>query len=379
LKNRNAHKLAKEETMRYLNLQLLFLLLLIVCSAHAQEPRSADDFSQRGISRFEKNDLEGAIADFTKAIELNGNELGYCFYFRGMALYRLGRLDEAIADLSKAITLKSHARFYGDRGNLLAQRGDFDGAIADLNKAIEIEPKFAKAYGDRGIVRLMRGEEMAAESDFKKCFELDQTLESQITRVANHIRQRAVLRTEHQAPADVEIVKFSWTETPSRKLDDTPSAPVSVSTTPVSRTGLRVLGGMEKGESGPAVGGNEPATDPFDPLAPPLAGSRGASARFLGVDYKFTASIKNTGSKTIVAVNWAYLVTPQGSKDGYPYVFTTKTNLPPGKTKELRDQVESLVFPADPSRHNRAQFKESVVILRLDYADGTSWRSSKDH
>lgn len=364
--------------MRYFNLPLLFLLLLVTCTAHAQEPTSADDFSQRGISRFEKNDLEGAIADFTRAIELNGHELGFCFYFRGIALYRLGRLDEAILDLSKAITLKPHPRFYGDRGNLLAQRGDFDGAIADLNKAIEIEPKFAKAYGDRGIVRLMSGEETAAESDFKKCFELDKTLETQITRAANYIKQKAVLRAEHQAPADVEIVKFSWNETPSREVT-VPSAPVPVSTTPVSRTGLRVLGGMDKGESGPPVGGNEPATDPFDPLAPPLRGSRGASARFLGVDRKFTASIKNTGSKTITAVHWAYFLIPQDSKDGFAYVFASKIDLPPGKQKELHDAVPSVVLPTDHksvSTHNRALFTERVVILRLDYADGSSWRSS---
>ena len=365
--------------MRYFNLQLLLLLLLFACTAHAQQPVSGDDFSQRGITRFEKNDLEGAIADFTKAIELKGNELGYCFYFRGIALYRLGRLNEAIADLSKAITLKPHPRFYGDRGNLLAQRGDFDGAITDLNKAIELEPKFAKAYGDRGIVRLMRGEETAAESDFKKCFELDKTLEFQITRAANHIRQQAVLSTEHQVPADVEVVKFNWTETPSRRAD-VPSAPVPVSTTPVSRTGLRVLGGMDKGESGPPVGGNEPATDPFDPLAPPLAGSRGASARFLGVDRKFNASIKNTGSKTIVAVRWACFLIPQNSKDGFAYVFSAKITLGPGKTKELHDEIPSLVLQTDQksaATHNRAQFTERVVILRLDYADGSSWRSSK--
>ena len=170
--------------MHYFNLPLIFLLLLTAGTAHAQEPVSADDFAQRGIDRFEKNDLEGAIADFTKAIELNGKQLEFCFYFRGIALYRRGRLDDAIADLSKAITLKQHPRFYDDRGNLLAQKGDFDGAIADLNRAIELEPKYAKAYGDRGIVHLMRGEDTAAESDFKKCFELDKTLETQFKNAA---------------------------------------------------------------------------------------------------------------------------------------------------------------------------------------------------
>ena len=366
--------------MRYFNLQLLFLLLLTAGAAHAQEPVSADDFSQRGINRFEKNDLDGAVADFSKAIELNGHELQFCFYFRGIALYRRGRLDEAIADLSKAITLKSHPRFYGDRGNLLAQKGDFDGAIADLNKAIEIEPKFAKAYGDRGIVHLMRGEETAAELDFKKCFELDKTLETQFTRAANHIKEQAVIRAEHQAPTDVEIVKFSWNETPIRVLNVPQSSAVPVSTTPVSRTGLQVLGGMEKGESGPPVGSNEAAVDPFDPLAPPPAGSRASSTSVRGVEHKFTASIKNTGSRTITVVHWAYFFTRQDGKDQFAYVFTTKVNITPGKQKELHDQVPSDVLPGNqtrmPTTFTRAQFKERVVILRLDYADGSSWRSS---
>src|SRR6185369_2923398 len=154
------------------------------------------------------------------------------------------------------------------RGNMLAQKGDFEGALADLNKAIEIDPKDAKVYGDRGIVRLMRGEGTAAELDFKKCFELDKTLESRFTRAADHIKQQAVLRTEHQAPTDVEIIKFNWNETLSRELNVPQSAPVEVSTTPVSRTGLRVTGGIEKGEPGPPIPSNQPAPDPFDPLAP---------------------------------------------------------------------------------------------------------------
>src|SRR5262245_10139251 len=123
---------------------LIFLLLLSAWGVHAQGPVSAEEFSQRGIAHFEKHDFEGAIADFTKAIELNAQQLEFCFYFRGIALYQRGRLDEAIADLGKAITLKQHPRFYGDRGNLLAQKGDLDGALADLNRAIEIDPKYAK-------------------------------------------------------------------------------------------------------------------------------------------------------------------------------------------------------------------------------------------
>jgi Flp pilus assembly protein TadD len=130
--------------MGYLSLQLVFMLVFTAHATHVQNPISADDFSQRGIAHFEKNDFDRAIADFTKAIELKGQNLEFCHYFRGISLYRMGRLDEAIADISKAITLKQHPRFYDDRGNLLTHKGDFDGAMSDLNKAIEMEPSMQR-------------------------------------------------------------------------------------------------------------------------------------------------------------------------------------------------------------------------------------------
>lgn len=359
--------------MRYFSLRLIILLLLAAGTVSAQEPVSADEFSQRGISRFEKNDLNGAIADFTKVIELNGNQLEFCFYFRGIALYRLGRVDEALADLNQAIALKQHPRFFDDRGNLLAQKGEFETAIADLNRAIELAPNFAKAYGDRGIVHLLRAEDAAAESDFKKCFELDPRLEFQFKTAARHLKQQAVLQAEHQEPADVVVLKLSWEEAPAQVLNVPSSSAITVTTTPVSQTGLRVTGDPNAKD--------QPGPPPLlDPASSALPGPQKSETRVRGVEQKFTASIKNTGSKTITNVHWAYFFVPQDPKDSVAYVFTTKTNIPPGKEKTLRDQLSSTVVPTGqsktPTTQNRAQFKERVVILRLDYADGTSWQSS---
>ena len=141
---------------------VLILLLIFTSATQAQELKSVEEYTQRGISRFEKNDLDGAIADFTKVIEMNGSGQEYCYYFRGMARYRKGSTTEAIDDLTKAITLKPDPRFLDDRGNLYARVGDLDHALSDLNKAIELSPQYAKAFGDRGLVRLMRGEAAAA-------------------------------------------------------------------------------------------------------------------------------------------------------------------------------------------------------------------------
>jgi tetratricopeptide (TPR) repeat protein len=357
--------------MRYYSI-LLISLLILNSAAQGQELTSSDQYSQRGISRFEKNDLDGAIADFTKVIEMNGKNQEFCYYFRAMAYYRKGNLTQAINDLSKAIAIKPDPRFLDDRGNLLAKQGELDRAMADLNKTIELAPQYAKAYGDRGLVRLMRGEETNAELDFKKCFELDSKLEPQFTAAANQVRQRAVSRYLHEKPSDLEIKKFSWTEAPSTELIAPSAAPIAAPTSTVSQTGTRVLADPNaKGESGPGERPNPSAVS-----APPLRTATETTRSFMA--YKFTISIKNTGSKTIVGVRWAYFFEPKDpAREALAYLFITTTNIPPGKEKTLNDSLTSSSASMKlPSKHNQALFNERVAILRLDYADGSSWQSA---
>src|SRR6476620_2712337 len=135
----------KKVAMHYRSI-LLISLLFFTSATRAQELKSAEEYTQRGISRFEKNDLDGAIADFTKVIEMNGSGQEYCYYFRGMAHYRKGNTTQAIDDLTKAITLKPDPRFLDDRGNLYARGGELDRALTDLNKAIESSSQYAKAF-----------------------------------------------------------------------------------------------------------------------------------------------------------------------------------------------------------------------------------------
>jgi tetratricopeptide (TPR) repeat protein len=353
---------------------VLFIYLLILTpGAHGQELKSADDYSQRAIARFQKNDLDGAIADFTKAIEMNGKDQAFCYYFRGMAHYRKGDSNQAIDDLSKAIALKPDPRFFDDRGNLLAKQGELDRAIVDLNKAIEISPQYAKAYGDRGLIRLMRGENADAELELKKCFELDSTLEASFKVAADQVKQRAMSRSLNEKPVGVEVIKFSWAETPSRALVPSSSSAIPMTTSPVSSSGTRVLADPNaKGQPGPGE-----VLNPSGITAPP-PGASSETREFIA--YKFSVSIKNNGSKTIVGVKWAYFFDPKdAAKEGLAYLFTSKTNVPPGKEKTLNESLNSntgKVLTKLPSKHNQALFNERVAILELDYDDGTSWQSA---
>ena len=362
--------------MRYFSILLIFFSIL-TSAAQGQELSSADEYSQRGIARFEKNDFDGAIADFTKVIEMHGRDQEFCYYFRGMAHYRKGNSNQAIDDLSKAIAIKPDPRFFDDRGNLLAKQGELDRAIADLNKAIEIAPQYAKAFGDRGLIRLMRGEAADAELDFRKCFELDSALEPHFKAAANQVKQRAASRYLLEKPSDVEITKSSWTEAPSRALLAPADAPISVNTSPVSPTGTRVLADPNaKGESGPG--------EMLNPSGITTSSSRQSTenTRYF-IDYKFTISIRNTGSKTIVGVKWAYFFEPKDpAREGLAYLFLTKTNISPGNEKTLNDSIQPSAGAGAraklPSKRNQALFNERVAILRVDYSDGSSWQSAAD-
>ena len=58
--------------MRRFSLPLLSLLFILSISvAQAQNPLSAKDYLKRGNTRFSKSDMEGAMADYTKALEID--------------------------------------------------------------------------------------------------------------------------------------------------------------------------------------------------------------------------------------------------------------------------------------------------------------------
>src|SRR5208283_2227106 len=88
---------------------LLAVLFLVTGSAFGD---AADDLCGRGSAKGIKGDWDGAIADYTKAIDL--------------------KPDFAIA--------------YCSRGSAEAMKGEWDGAIADYTKALKLKPDLAEAY-----------------------------------------------------------------------------------------------------------------------------------------------------------------------------------------------------------------------------------------
>ncbi len=111
---------------RFLVILILIALVLFVGVS------IRDAYYNRGAAKIEKGDLDGAIADYNRAIELNPKD----------------------------------ARAYNNRGIAKRAKGDLDGAIADYNRAIELDPKLAIAYNNRGNAekKLSRSPSRSAET-----------------------------------------------------------------------------------------------------------------------------------------------------------------------------------------------------------------------
>ena len=141
-------------------------------SSSPASEQSVEDLVNRGIEKAKKGDLDGAIADFDHAIELNPKD-DAPYYNRAQAKRLKKDAAGAIADYTRAIELGStNPAAYNNRGNAKAENNDRDGAIADYTRAIELKPDYARAYYNRAVAKEAKGDTAGAAADFKHAQEL---------------------------------------------------------------------------------------------------------------------------------------------------------------------------------------------------------------
>jgi tetratricopeptide (TPR) repeat protein len=132
-------------------------------------------YFNRAQENYVRRDYERAIADYTKAIELNYEPLSEAYYQRGSVQYNEQNYRPAIDDFSQAIQLSYEPLglvFY-NRGNAYYYKGDNELAIADYTKAIELghEP-LSWLYNNRGLALRKQGQYEAAIADYTQAIEL---------------------------------------------------------------------------------------------------------------------------------------------------------------------------------------------------------------
>jgi tetratricopeptide (TPR) repeat protein len=123
---------------------------------------------------------EVAIAACTRVIDsttASKDDLAQAYINRGQEYYLTEDYDRAIADATRAIEIEASKLqvAYSNRANAWAAKGDRARAIADYTRALRIDPKFPAPYTGRGIQREKQGDIRGALTDFRAALALPPT------------------------------------------------------------------------------------------------------------------------------------------------------------------------------------------------------------
>ena len=136
-------------------------------------PQDAKTYYVRGLTRFDKGDLSGAVADFNQAIQTQ-SDYSEAYFYRALAYFDLRQMPKSIADYSKAIALNAgYVDAYYNRGLVLSALGDKPGAIADYTQVIRLDRNFAAAYNNRGLALSDLGDQKGAIDDFNQALQIN--------------------------------------------------------------------------------------------------------------------------------------------------------------------------------------------------------------
>jgi len=152
---------------------LLLGIVLAGTPAHAQRVDEAAAQLKRGKVFFHQKDFAGAIASFTKAIELKPT-WAEAYLQRGYARRMHGVLDLAIEDYDKAAELdprttqnnRAVAEAYTNRGQIRCSALQFAEAITDFNRATKLFPGDLRPIYHRAQARLLLEDFRGAITDY---------------------------------------------------------------------------------------------------------------------------------------------------------------------------------------------------------------------
>lgn len=134
---------------------------------------AGEDWFYHGLQLAKTGDLQGAIAAYNQAIEINPDVAEYWFN-RGLTLFHLQDFTGAIAAYDQAITLKPHHyKAWCHRGRIYGELGEFTDAIACFDQAIAIKPQHPEGLSSKALALLKLGQIPEAIANYDQALHLE--------------------------------------------------------------------------------------------------------------------------------------------------------------------------------------------------------------
>ena len=171
-------------------------------------PQYIAAYYNRGLAHAGIGALDSAIADFTRAIELDlrrvqedkdvqRRRLAEAYRQRGLVHARKGAFDQAIADYDAALQHDPDAVMIAyDRANAYFRLQSYERAVDDYTLTLSHAPDHLEAYLNRGLAQAARGEYVEALRDYNRAIALDPQ-----RAITYHHRGRAYARLDRHTEA----------------------------------------------------------------------------------------------------------------------------------------------------------------------------------
>lgn len=140
----------------------------------------ADDYST--CFSLESNDYkkESFVANGTAACtkviaqkKFKNADLGRVYATRGYWLQRSGDLQAAMSDFNRALDLAPNdVEAYDYRADLWVKMGNDERALADYEQAIRVNPQYSAAHLSRGMIYEKRADNERAKAEYRKVLAL---------------------------------------------------------------------------------------------------------------------------------------------------------------------------------------------------------------
>ena len=141
-------------------------------------PNRSSSYNNLALTKYYQGDVSGAIADYSKALELDADE-PVTYFNRAVAYYKIGKYRKSITDYTQVIRRQDGIRIsaestgaYFQRGEAYRQLGEYDSAISDYSMAIRLTPNHPVAYNNRGLARYNKGDYLGSIKDYSEALEL---------------------------------------------------------------------------------------------------------------------------------------------------------------------------------------------------------------
>jgi tetratricopeptide (TPR) repeat protein len=175
-----------------------------------------------------------AVADYTSAIAISPSH-DYAYHFRAQSYSAMGNERQASQDLQKHSDIQA-AQYLGFSAFRAEERGDKQAALKDLNEAVRLNPQSSGLLATRARVHEALGNNAAAQKDMAKADQLDQ----------RSLKAASPSRGVESVPVFVIIKDHIASSVKEGTIKKWMSQAVSGISTALSNTGNALKTGLEK-------------------------------------------------------------------------------------------------------------------------------------